>query len=273
MVSTGWMQQEGGTERDRALLHIGGLKVKPKGLEQWLQTLLGCPGTPSPLPSSLPRCCGGSLVLCWKRPLCSSHGRRRRTVRRPHHRRCCRSSQTTGSLRHRAWVRHDARRQPALLIPFSPALAKLLLICPLVLLSTSLGCPCESPDWGSLRRAALWGGRTHGQTRSFGLCSQVSFFLFIYTYIFYISLKGGPPRVGIAMLGCFASPHSSRTVCTHPVGCPPAPCGRSHTCPAHHCCRRGSLQRPPLPKRWHRRMLPPASLQRHKQWWKTWQEG
>lgn len=46
MVSTGWMQQEGGTERDRALLHIGGLKVKPKGLEQWLQTLLGCPGTP-----------------------------------------------------------------------------------------------------------------------------------------------------------------------------------------------------------------------------------
>lgn len=124
MVSTGWMQQEGGTERDRALWDIGGLKVKPKGLEQWLQTLLGCPGTPSPLPSSLPRCCGGSLALCWKRPLCSSHGRRRRTVRRPHHRRCCRSSQTTGSLRHRAWVR---QMMPDASLPCS-SLSTLLLL-------------------------------------------------------------------------------------------------------------------------------------------------
>lgn len=103
-----------------------GVKRSQKGSSNGRRAQLGCcraappaQDSPSPLPSSLPRCCGGSLTLCWKKPLCSSRGRQRRTARRPRRRRCYRSSPTTGNLRQRARMRWGTASRPC---SSSPAL-------------------------------------------------------------------------------------------------------------------------------------------------------
>lgn len=70
-----------GRALQKTLLGQYGVKRSPDGSSRGCRAQLGCyRAVPTawvcslPLPSSPPRCCGGSLTLCWKRPLCSSPG-------------------------------------------------------------------------------------------------------------------------------------------------------------------------------------------------------
>lgn len=137
----------------------------------------------------------------------------------------------------------------------SPALPKIQLACPpLVLLPTSLhhmrtgeSGECGSGEHMDKTLSVLWVMHPDAFLRT----NNQSFI-----FLNFSLLSGWLQRV------CLNSD-------THPEGCPPALCGHSHTCPARRCCRRGSRRRPPLPRRWHRRTLPPSSLQGHKPWWES----